>query len=177
MESFKSWAAQLIAIILVGNFVELLMPFGNTKKYVRMSMGLLILTAILNPILGLISQPDWLGERAMATGSGRFQTLDTVPSRVTDLQKAADDAAARLFRNRLEREALRLVMEINGIGKAEARAELDHGPDRVPALKSVEVLLTPKVGPAQELAEAVRRRLSAAFGIQENAVTIRWAGN
>lgn len=53
MEVLIQIVRNLLVIIMVASFLELLLPDGSIKPFARLAMGLFILVAILNPALNL----------------------------------------------------------------------------------------------------------------------------
>lgn len=54
MEVLIQIVRNLLVIIMVASFLELLLPDGSIKPFARLAMGLFILVAILNPALNLL---------------------------------------------------------------------------------------------------------------------------
>lgn len=78
------WVKRLILLVLLATFLELLLPDNAYQKYVRLSMGLLILLTLLTPVLDLFHNPityDQLtriyqgGDGGQAMDMGRIQAL------------------------------------------------------------------------------------------------------
>jgi len=55
VEWISSWLKNIILIVLLATFVDLLLPSSNMQKYARMVMGLLIILAILTPIIDIFA--------------------------------------------------------------------------------------------------------------------------
>lgn len=51
IEKFNLWAESLIVAIAITTIIEMLLPEGNNKKYVKMVCSIYILFTIVNPIL------------------------------------------------------------------------------------------------------------------------------
>jgi stage III sporulation protein AF len=49
----KIWIENLVVIVLLTSFVELLLPRSQLEKYTRVVLGLFVVIAILNPVLNL----------------------------------------------------------------------------------------------------------------------------
>lgn len=47
----KTWCEGIIVAIMISIIIELILPEGNNKKYVKVIMGIYIVFVILNPIL------------------------------------------------------------------------------------------------------------------------------
>ncbi|MDI3310186.1 MAG: stage III sporulation protein AF [Thermoanaerobacterium sp.] len=52
MEAVKSWIIQIAYISILAIIFELLIPSSSMKKYVKVVIGLTIMIAIINPVLG-----------------------------------------------------------------------------------------------------------------------------
>lgn len=51
----EAWIKNIVVILLLTSFVELLLPESELEKYTRVVLGLFIVIAILNPILNLFN--------------------------------------------------------------------------------------------------------------------------
>ena len=51
----KSWCEGIIIAIIISIIVEMLVPEGNNKKYVKVVIGIYIMFIVLNPILELLN--------------------------------------------------------------------------------------------------------------------------
>lgn len=54
MDVLAEIVKNLLVIIIMASFLELMLPDGNIKPFVRFSIGLFILITILNPVLAFI---------------------------------------------------------------------------------------------------------------------------
>ena len=53
IEKFNIWAQSLIVAIAVITIIEMLLPEGNNKKYIKIVCSIYILFTIINPIINL----------------------------------------------------------------------------------------------------------------------------
>jgi stage III sporulation protein AF len=68
MTALGEWLKQLIMVVLLAVFADLLLPTKAMQKYVRVVMGLAVIAVILQPLTPLFSG-DWAGRLAdYATG-------------------------------------------------------------------------------------------------------------
>lgn len=56
MEVLKSIIRNIIVIIILASFLEMLLPSSAMKRYVKLVMGLFIMVTILGPILSLVDK-------------------------------------------------------------------------------------------------------------------------
>jgi stage III sporulation protein AF len=66
IEWISGWLKQIIMIILIATFVDLLLPNTVLQRYVKVVVGMLILLTILSPITALLKE-DLGFQRAQAT--------------------------------------------------------------------------------------------------------------
>ncbi|MDQ0188354.1 stage III sporulation protein AF [Alicyclobacillus cycloheptanicus] len=81
MTALGEWLKQMVIIVLLAVFTELLLPTKAMQKYVRMVMGLAIIAAMLQPIVPLF-QRDWADQAAAAAArevTGTNATDATAP--------------------------------------------------------------------------------------------------
>lgn len=55
IQFLKIWANQIIVAIIIATILEMLLPNGNNKKYIKMVIGLYVLFAIIQPIFSKIT--------------------------------------------------------------------------------------------------------------------------
>lgn len=50
IENISSWAEQIIVAVIIATLIEMILPNGNNKKYVKAVIGVYILFTIISPI-------------------------------------------------------------------------------------------------------------------------------
>lgn len=50
MEKISTWASQLIVAVIIVTIIEMILPKGNNKKYIKIVLSIYIIFAILSPI-------------------------------------------------------------------------------------------------------------------------------
>ncbi|WP_409346440.1 stage III sporulation protein AF [Paenibacillus sp. MBLB4367] len=117
MDWLGGWLKELILIIMLAAFAELLLPNNNMQRYARTVIGLFLLLTILSPILELfqrgldagklLSAADaWQLESAAVSGStgagaNGMKPVDTVKKDGAKLQNANIEQARRLVEAQL----------------------------------------------------------------------------
>ena len=51
----KTWVSQIIVAVIISTIIELILPNGNNKKYIKMIIGMYILFTIVQPIASKIT--------------------------------------------------------------------------------------------------------------------------
>jgi len=101
----SDWLRDIIAVILLAVFVELLLPNKAMQRYARLVVGLFILLTILSPILKLI-QSD-IGAKLDEGMKNWSKSAMTVETRMNGLNQIKRDAEA--MSNKRSLEAARLT--------------------------------------------------------------------
>lgn len=55
IEWISTWAEQIIVAVIIATIIEMCLPSGNNKKYIKAVIGVYILFTIISPILGKIT--------------------------------------------------------------------------------------------------------------------------
>ncbi len=59
IDFISSWAEQIIVAVIIATIIEMILPNGNNKKYIKVVIGVYILFTVLSPILGKITNIDF----------------------------------------------------------------------------------------------------------------------
>ncbi|MDQ0417407.1 stage III sporulation protein AF [Croceifilum oryzae] len=96
IEWMGDWLKQIILLVLIATFLDMLLPSNAMEKYVKLVMGLLILMAILSPIFKLLSENLDLTELAFFDGSKavvaatEMKSLADINEQTSQLKKKQD---------------------------------------------------------------------------------------
>ncbi|MCK8826635.1 stage III sporulation protein AF [Natroniella acetigena] len=58
MEQLREWVRNIVLVILFANFIQMLVPSGQMKSFVKVIIGFFIILVVLNPILSLVRYPQ-----------------------------------------------------------------------------------------------------------------------
>jgi stage III sporulation protein AF len=109
VEFLKDWITNIIIAIVFGAFVDMLIPDSSMKKYVKLTLGLLIMAVILHPVLKLINN-----DFSISNISFQVQNkLDNIylKNRVEYLNIQQSDQITKVYKENLERQ---MEQQING---------------------------------------------------------------
>lgn len=59
MEILKNMIYQIIVIILLGTALELILPSGKLRPFVKVIVGLFVMIAVMNPIMNFLRHDAW----------------------------------------------------------------------------------------------------------------------
>ncbi|KMT21344.1 stage III sporulation protein AF [Clostridium cylindrosporum] len=63
MDALKGWITSVVATVIIITIVELILPEGNIKKYVKLATGLLVMVAVLSPLFKILVGDFSLNEK------------------------------------------------------------------------------------------------------------------
>lgn len=58
INGISSWAEQVIIAVIIGTIIEMILPKGNTEKYIKTVIGIYILYTIISPVIGAFTGKD-----------------------------------------------------------------------------------------------------------------------
>lgn len=139
MEGIKEWVKGLVLLALLASCLELVLPMGNMKRYVKLTMGLLIVLATLKPIFGFLGQPvavtaDFL-ETDAPTG---VPTLGQILASAEAFREKNQALAVGEVESGLSAEAARAARSVKGVADAVAEVQVEEGTQNV-TIKAVTV--------------------------------------
>lgn len=111
--AMSAWIQTLLFILLFAVFLELMLPNGELRRFIRVIIGLFIMLAVLNPLVLLVQS---LHSTAAASS---FSTA-SLGRQKNSLNREA------IYREQLERQIRAAVLTIAGIREAQVQVELNQ---------------------------------------------------
>lgn len=141
MDILKELVSNIVAIVLLTTFLDLLLPSSSMQRFVKVVMGLFILVSLLNPILELLSRDQefevfsWQQPQAVASNSillGSQRLKDTNEELFLDN-----------YRQLMEKQMESLLKLVRGIESVQVNLELKNGEDMraQEGIKNVQVIV------------------------------------
>ena len=114
LDMISELVGTIVIIIVLATFLDLLLPEGSIKNYVKLFIGLLIMLTILNPVVNLIDT-----EMAAKLEKGPDLFIETASPKETkeiinrgdDIKESELDTISRRYESFLEDEISNLVGE------------------------------------------------------------------
>lgn len=143
MEALKEWVRTLAMLLILASCLELLVPMGGMKKYVRMAMGLLVMLSMINPLFAFLGQPVDLDPAVFAPQTeARLPSLDEIMAEASRFREKTEALALEQTRSRVEEEAARAARSVEGVADAQVEAALAADPGGY-TLERITVVITP----------------------------------
>ena len=137
--AIKNWCEGIIIAIIISIIVELLLPNGNNKKYVKVVSGIYIMFLILNPILEMLKY-DINFENMFNFGETQ-QVTQTMSQDIKDIYVVGIKESIKQDIEKLgyNVETLEILLDSNyeNIEKIELKVELKEY--KVKAVEKVEI--------------------------------------
>ncbi|TWH48933.1 stage III sporulation protein AF [Sporomusa sp. KB1] len=147
------WIKGIIFVVLFASFLELLLPNNSMQRFVRVIMGLFIMLAIVNPIIGVIEHQltaDQLPVLA-ARADSNVAAVDVLQA-TNNVAGKRDQLARDLYVKDLSRQIRATVMAVDGVADAKAVVTIDNGDTGTPPtskgmgkLKNVVIYIEPGI--------------------------------
>lgn len=145
MESIAEIVKNLLVIIIVTSFLELLLPEGGLRPFVRFAIGLFIIITVLNPILSFIFDKNAFEIQWWDTSSLRNQVSE-INSAGQNLNQEISKFGNREFKEKIEGQISALVLLVPGVQESHTRVEIDNDG----AVQSAEITVSPGLRQAEE---------------------------
>jgi stage III sporulation protein AF len=156
MTWLNGWMREVIMIVLLATFVDLILPSRSMERYVKLVLSLLILLTLLQPIINLFTDSPELKLSAAIQNqdinsakftNGKETTLQQILSEAEKMQHQqrtqslqwAGEEVARQMKKQIEEKTGKLVKEVNVLLALPTTKEKDE--QELPSITSVDVIL------------------------------------
>lgn len=113
MIAIKSFIEQIIYIAMVAIIIELILPKGNTKKYVYVILSLFILLNIISPVINIIRDIDMqtVYEDVLANISGKVNS--NADDAVAVFSEYKTEKVSETLKNEISKEIKKKLQNLN----------------------------------------------------------------
>lgn len=115
-----SWARQLAFLILFVSIIEMILPHGELRRYVKMILGLVVLVAMMEPLFHMVQGDEWINA-LLAPATMVSSELGSPVAVGTAMAKTAINDAATLAQLDLEDTIAALLLTMEGVEDAQVR--------------------------------------------------------
>jgi len=181
MEALGGWLKQIVLVVLLATFIDLLLPNRTMQRYVKLVVSLFILMTILSPVMQLFGSSANLrmlaatvdgwsvaGTAAPQAGGGPAQgksipALGEVLSEGERVARERNEHSLAMLAARLEEMVVEHVRSEHGID-AEADASLDLDADGLPVIRGIRIRVGAALAASREAVEAAAPEASSEAG-------------
>ncbi|KGP74814.1 stage III sporulation protein AG [Desulfosporosinus sp. Tol-M] len=191
MQTLQTLVRNLIVILLLATFLEMLLPNKSMRGFVQMVMGLFVISAVLAPITTFLHTP--LEMEIPAWTATNPQDLPAIATEGQGL-KLARNAFQEQYRQILVHQIQALALGFEGVEGAEVIVEFEEGAGGLteqPKIALIEVTLTSakgEISPVQSVtigqsppptenqsprADRVRERIAELMSISQEKIIVQ----
>lgn len=116
----------IMLIIILTSFLDMIMPSHSMQRFVKVVMGLFVLIAILNPILNLINQGQEIEAFVWQEEEFYESQFNSVLEQGENLQRVNREILWETYQQKIEKQMETLVLTVDGVEKAEVHVQLDQ---------------------------------------------------
>jgi len=116
----------IMLIILLTSFLDMIMPSHSMQRFVKVVMGLFVLIALLNPILNLIDKEQELEAFVWQEEELYEAQFNSVLEQGEHLQKVNQEILWNTYQQKIEKQMETLILTVDGVEKAEVQVKLDQ---------------------------------------------------
>lgn len=166
VEAIRAWVISLAILALVAGLAEAVMPEGSMRKYARVTLGMVIIAHILNPVISFAS--------TLRSGRQILPVLAVDPSYPVNARPQDIESFESLVRWQVNT----MVSAANGVKSASTHVTLAHdsGSPKVAAV-NVDLELEPDYAARSDsVVQAIQALVAAYLGLEPKKVQVRIAG-
>jgi stage III sporulation protein AF len=117
--SITEWVKGIILVVLFASFLELLLPSNSMQKFIRVILGLFIMLAILQPVIGVLEK-TWTQEQlpVLAGLSGNKLTDTEILNAASHAAGRREQLARDIYTRDLSRQIRATILAIDGVADA-----------------------------------------------------------
>ncbi len=116
----SSWAEQVIIAVIIATIIEMILPSGNSKKYIKTVIGIYILYTIISPVITGITGSN------LKVDYSKYEDYFTSTDEYKSLENEFNNVTANSIENTYKQEIKKqLKSDIENMGFSISNVELD----------------------------------------------------
>lgn len=138
-----NWAEGIIVAVIIGTIIEMILPNGKSKKYIKVVIGIYILNMIISPVISKIT-----GNSLEISSSEVKSFLESDSKYVTsNLENTNDNNIEKIYKSKLEEDIKRKVQDKGyEVNKIVLQIELEnHDEKEYGKIKNMQINLNQKI--------------------------------
>ncbi|WP_432665220.1 stage III sporulation protein AF [Wukongibacter baidiensis] len=143
IEIIKDWITNIVTIIILISFLELLMPDGKIKKYVNLILGFIVMLVILNPILDILNNKGDIENEVFTISSELSKSEYAFVT--SNIESRQMDQLSALYKDRIKKDIAYRVESKYDVKVTEVSIEIeDKGKGKIGEIKKLEMSVAEK---------------------------------
>ncbi|HLO04059.1 MAG TPA: stage III sporulation protein AF [Symbiobacteriaceae bacterium] len=124
MEWLKEWVRHLVTLVILAATLEMALPMGNMKRYVKLTMGLLILFAMISPWATLLRNPMPIEWHLFEPAGGALPSLSQVMTAARDFGSKQEALARAGAEEEMANSLRQALLALPGLRDAQVAVKL-----------------------------------------------------
>ncbi|MDK2798703.1 MAG: stage sporulation protein [Clostridiales bacterium] len=139
----RSWIVNIITVMMLTFFAEMLIPNGKFKRYSKLVLGLIVIITIIKPIVQISNREMWLNKITVDTSNYLDRSKVTEQSKI--MKQKQIDQIVRTYYNNLTDQIEKRVQSISKeyTTKVKVNVDTDINSSGFGSIRGIEVLLSP----------------------------------
>lgn len=156
IEGIKVWIKNIVTVIILISFLEILMPEGKIKKYLKLIFGFIVMLIILNPIIDFINDNNELENEVFKISSELTKKEYSFIN--SNIENKQVEQLASLYKNRIEEDIVFRVESKYDVKVTSVSVEIDSSTEeKMGEIKRLELSVSEKKdNPKQEAIPIVK---------------------
>lgn len=132
MDVIAEIVKNLLVIIIMSSFLEVMLPEGNIKPFVRFAIGLFLLIAILNPVLNYIYD-DRNFQISVWDDRNDEKTIQSIADGGEKIEGQITSQSNSVIKQKMEGQMSAVALLVPGVGDVHTELTIDHNgsPEKV----------------------------------------------
>lgn len=162
LEGLRSWAMMISGVVVFGSLCEVILPDGAFQKYIRLTVGLMLVFALISPFANVFKENVWEIEEEIG---GRKAFLQR--EKMEDNQKAE---VMRIYRHNLSVQIKKKIVSELGVICDEIDCEVEENEEEFGRIKKVTILIENEGG--EDMTEQIKAVLEKSFGVEPSVAEL-----
>ncbi|NLY43495.1 MAG: stage III sporulation protein AF [Clostridiaceae bacterium] len=144
MEVIRNWIINIITIVIVSFFAEMIIPGGSFKKYAKLVIGIVVMIALVKPVIQLSNSEQLLSKMTVEVSNYVDRTRIAERSRL--LEEKQNSQIVNIYHEQLTRDIERRVNAISQTyySQVEVNIDRDIKSSGFGSIRSINITLIPR---------------------------------
>lgn len=144
----SGWLRDIVLIILVATFVDLLIPNNSLQRYVKVVVSLIILLTILSPVISFINEERAINQALEQVTSKKdgAQALNLILSNGAKLKGKIDKTSTQLAEQQMEKMMKEQLEKSLSLRVREVSVTIVEDLSEAPSIQQIQIVLYSDAG-------------------------------
>lgn len=124
LDAISTLVRNVTIIVIIAGFLEMLLPNGEIKRFVKVVLGLFILVSMLNPLLSLFDKKV-VSEVLAWQDTTENSKLNSILSQGEKISAEMNQKALDMYRKNLAKQIETMVKLVKGVAWVEANVNME----------------------------------------------------